>query len=358
MTLVKKTPTIQDVARFADVSTATVSRALSSPERVSEQTRARISEAVRITGYTPNQSARSLRQRTARTILVALPDIGNPFFSVILDAVEREATSRGYGVLVANRFSGGNSGLRMRDYFTSNRVDGLLLFDGSVDLEQLMMLTGAPAPVPLIVACEEIPNAPFHTVKTDNSYAAEQATRHLIELGHRRIGHVTGPHGNVLTGERELGFTRAMRAAGLEIRPDWLLAGAFDMEAGQAAAAAFMRLNDRPTAIFAANDESAIGFISGLRQHGLDCPGNVSVVGFDDLTLAAHVWPPLTTMRQPRAALGRIAAGALIDLIEGERRSRVPRHMVLSSEMIVRGTTARPPAPAMPAPEAPALAGQ
>src|SRR5690606_17356306 len=146
MTLVKKTSTIQDVARFAEVSTATVSRALSNPGRVSEDTRARISEAVRVTGYTPNQSARSLRQRTARTILVALPDIGNPFFSVILDAIEREAAARGYGVLVANRFPGRDSGMRMREYFVSNRVDGLLLFDGTVDLEQLMVLTGDPKP--------------------------------------------------------------------------------------------------------------------------------------------------------------------------------------------------------------------
>lgn len=358
MSLVKKTPTIQDVARFANVSTATVSRALSSPEKVSEQTRARISEAVRVTGYTPNQSARSLRQKTARTILVALPDIGNPFFSVILDAVEREAAARGYGVLVANRFSGGDSGVRMRDYFMSNRVDGLLLFDGSVDLEQLMMLTGEPTPFPLIVVCEEIPNAPFHTVKTDNSYAAEQATRHLIELGHRRIGHIRGPDGNVLTGEREAGFRRAMQAAGLEARPEWMLPGAFDMDSGVVAAQHFVRLEARPTAIFAANDESAIGFISGLRQHGLDCPGDVSVVGFDDLALAAHVWPPLTTMRQPRAALGRIAAGALIDVIEGERHSRVPMHMVLSSELIVRGSTARPPALVAPLATPPALAAR
>lgn len=356
MNLVKKTPTIQDVARFAGVSTATVSRALSSPERVSEETRARISEAVRVTGYTPNQSARSLRQKTARTILVALPDIGNPFFSLILDAVEREAAARGYGVLVANRFSGGESGMRMRDYFMSNRVDGLLLFDGSVDLEQLMMLTGDPTPVPLIVVCEEIPNAPFHTVKTDNSYAAERATRHLIELGHRRIGHVRGPRGNVLSAEREAGFARALERAGLELRPEWMLPGSFDMEAGVRAAQHFVDLETRPTAIFAANDESAIGFISGLRQHGLDCPGDVSVVGFDDLELAAHVWPPLTTMRQPRAALGRIAAGALIDVIEGERRSRVPMHMVLSSEMIVRGSTSRPPALIAPLPGAPMLA--
>jgi LacI family repressor for deo operon, udp, cdd, tsx, nupC, and nupG len=342
MTPAQKTPTIQDVARFAQVSTATVSRALSAPTKVSESTRLRVDEAVRVTGYTPNQSARSLRQRTARTILVALPDIGNPFFSTILDAIEREAASRGYGVLVANRFAGSDSGRRMRDYFMSNRVDGLLLFDGGTDLAQLMMLTGAPTPFPLIVACEEIPSAPFHTVKTDNSYAAEQATRHLIALGHRAIGHIRGPAGNVLTTEREAGFAAAMAAAGLEIRPEWMLGGAFDMDAGHRAGQLFMQLEHRPTAIFAANDESAIGFLSALQQHGLQCPRDISVIGFDDLAIASHVYPPLTTMRQPREALGRVATEALIELIEGRGRSRVPMHMVLSSELIARGSTAPP----------------
>ncbi len=344
MNVVKKAPTIQDVARFAQVSTATVSRALSDPGRVSEITRDRINEAVRVTGYTPNQSARSLRQRTARTILVALPDIGNPFFSTILDAVEREAAARGYGVLVANRFSDGDSGLRMRDYFISNRVDGLLLFDGSTDLAQLMMLTGEPLPFPLIVACEEIPSAPFHTVKTDNRYAAACATRHLIGLGHRAIGHIRGPAGNVLTAEREAGFAAAMAAAGLQVRPEWMFSGSFNMDAGHRAGQCFMQLEKRPTAIFAANDESAIGFLSALQQHGLECPRDISLVGFDDLAVASHVCPPLTTMRQPREALGRVAAEALIDLIEGRGHSRVPLHMVLSSELITRGSTA-PPAP-------------
>ena len=116
MSIERKTPTIQDVALLANVSTATVSRALSSPEKVSVDTRARVSEAIRATGYTLNQAGRSLRQRTAKTILVALPDIRNPFFSTILDSIEREAALRGYGVLVANRFTGADSGRRMRDY--------------------------------------------------------------------------------------------------------------------------------------------------------------------------------------------------------------------------------------------------
>ena len=341
MNTVQKTPTIQDVARFAQVSTATVSRALSSPERVSEGTRARISEAVRVTGYTLNQAARTLRQRSARTILVALPDIRNTFFSTILDAIEREAALRGYGVLVANRFAGADSGRRLRDYFLSNRADGLLLLDGSVGLGELLALTRPPASVPLVVACEEVPNSPFHTVKTDNPYAAELATRHLVGMGHSRIGHIRGPAGNVLTGEREAGFVRALTLAGLSVRPEWVFEGDFGMDRGLAAADRFVALGERPTAIFAANDETAIGFMSGLRRHGVECPRDVSVVGFDDLAVAPHFWPPLTTMRQPREALGRLAAEALIDLIEGQPRSRVPPRIVLSSEIIVRGSTAR-----------------
>tara|TARA_R110002124_G_scaffold63350_10_gene172989 strand:- start:24926 stop:25984 length:1059 start_codon:yes stop_codon:yes gene_type:complete len=345
-----KTPTIQDVARYAQVSTATVSRALSRPERVSESTRARIAEAVRATGYTLNQAARSLRQRTARTILVALPDIRNPFFSTILDAIEREAARRGYGVLVVNRFAGDDCGRKLHEYFLSNRADGLLLLDGSLDLAQLLVLAGAPANVPLVMACEAIPQAPFHTVLTDNAYAAELATRHLIGLGHRRVGHVQGPAGNVLTVEREGGFRTAMAAAGLPVRPEWVFPGGFAMEHGLAAADRFMALAERPSAVFCANDETAIGLLSGLRTRGVECPRDVSVVGFDDLAVAAHIWPPLTTMRQPREALGRLAAEALIDLIKGKPRSRVPQHTVLSSELIVRSSTAAyPPCPPAPA---------
>ena len=313
---------------------------MSRPESVRLPTRERISEAVRVTGYTLNQAARSLRQRTSRTILVALPDIGNTFFSTILDAIEREACSRGYGVLVVNRFAGDGSGRRLHEYFLSNRADGLLLLDGSVALSQLLELTGGPANVPLVMACETIAGAPFHTVTTDNLYAAELATRHLIGLGHSHIGHIGGPQDNVLTLERETGFRKAMAAGGLVVRDEWMFRGGFEMGRGLAVAEQFMALRERPTAVFAANDESAIGFLSGLRQHNIECPRDISVVGFDDLAVAAHVWPPLTTMRQPCAALGRLAAEALIDLIEGLPGSRVPQHTVLSSGLVVRGSTA------------------
>src|SRR5690606_6863902 len=192
----------------------------------------------------------------------------------------------------------------------------------------------------LVVACEEIPDSPFHTVKTDNAYAAEQATRHLIDLGHRRIAHVRGPDDNVLTGERQRGFEAAMAQAGLPLRPEWLLKGGFDMESGRAAAAAFLALPDRPTAVFTANDEGAIGFLTALRGAGIECPRDISVVGFDDIALAQRYVPALPTAPQPCAAVGRRAAQALIVVIEGEPRSRVPRRMVLSSDLIIRDSTA------------------
>lgn len=345
MVELRKSPTIQDVARSAKVSTATVSRALSSPERVSEGTRARVSEAVRATGYTLNQAGRSLRQRAAQTILVALPDIRNGFFSSILDAIEREAAHRGYSVLVANLYLGQESALRLQSYLLSNRADGLLLLDGSLDPNTLRILTSAPHSVPLVLACEEIPNSAFHAVITDNAHSAGRATKHLIDLGHRRIGHLLGPENNVVARERLAGFTEALRQAGLSVNPQWLFRGNFEMETAFAAAARFVSLDERPTAMFAANDESAIGFLSGLRQYGIECPRDISIVGYDDLEVAAHYRPSLTTIRQPRENLGRLATETLIDMLEDGGSARAPVRVVLNSELIVRESTAYLAAP-------------
>lgn len=338
----RKTPTIQDVARFANVSAATVSRALSRPDRVSEGTRARIAEAIHVTGYTLNQAARSLRQRSAHTILVALPDIRNQFFSSILDAIEREATGRGYGVLVANLYFGHETARRLQDYMLSNRADGLLLLDGSLNPETLKAITLPPYSVPLVVACEEIPDHGFHTVVTDNAQAAERVTRHLLDLGHTRIGHIMGPETNVVARDRLAGFQRTMQQEGHPVPAEWVFRGNFEMASGFAAAARFVSLAERPTAMFAANDESAIGFLSGLRQHGIECPRDISVVSFDDLSVAAHYTPPLTTMRQPRETLGRLAAEMLIDILEGTEPQRGPLRIVLNSELIVRESTGHP----------------
>jgi LacI family repressor for deo operon, udp, cdd, tsx, nupC, and nupG len=342
---IRKTPTIQDVARRAKVSAATVSRALSSPERVSEATRARVAIAVQDTGYTINQAARSLRLRAARTILIALPNIGNPFYSTILEAVVGEAARRGYGVLVANKANGPNW---INEHFLSNRVDGLLLFDGGIDTRELDALPDRGGRPPLVVAYDELPDRRVNSVLTDNRAAAERAVEHLVGLGHRAIGHIIGQSRNADPNERHLGFRQAMKRAKLALRTDWRWQGDYSMPSGMAAGEAYLRLKERPTAVFAGNDEMAIGFISALRAAGVECPRDVSVIGFDDISVAANYAPPLTTMRQPRDEIGRRATEILIDILDGATAPHGPTHVVLRAELVVRGSTAPalPPAPA------------
>lgn len=332
-----KTPTIQDVARHASVSSATVSRVLSSPERVSEATRERVHAAVRETGYTINQAARALRLKAARTILMATPDIGNPFYSTIVDAVIREAAARGYGVLVAIGI--GDPDRWLHNYLLSNRADGLLLFDGSLDTSVLHSLGQDGVAMPLVAAYDEIPDPRINSVITDNRLAARRAIRHLVELGHTRIGHVVGISRNQKTNERLVGFHEAMQEAGLPVRPEWLLPGSYNMESGMIAAEGFLAAPELPTAVFASNDETAIGLIHRFRIAGIDCPRDISVIGFDDIAVARFFDPPLTTMRQPREEIGRVATRSLIDIIEGQVPDGEPTHVVLTSDLVVRDST-------------------
>jgi LacI family repressor for deo operon, udp, cdd, tsx, nupC, and nupG len=209
MHTLKKVPTIQDVARHAKVSAATVSRVLSNPERVSQSTRERVNSAVLETGYTINQAARSLRLQKARTILTAMPGIGNPFYSTILDAVVTTATSRGYGVLVTGRL-GDDPARWLSDHFLSNRADGLLLFDGFLDTRKLHAISADGNLLPLVAAYDELPDPQINSVITDNLQAAERAVGHLFSLGHRKVGHISGPSRNTFPNERLVGFRKAM----------------------------------------------------------------------------------------------------------------------------------------------------
>ena len=341
MAELKKSPTIQDVARHAKVSAATVSRVLSAPERVSQSTRDRVQSAVVETGYTVNQAARSLRLQRARTILTAMPGIGNPFYSTILEAVVATATKRGYGVLVTGRL-GDDPARWLSDYFLSNRADGLLLFDGFLDTRRLHGIAGEGATMPLVAAYDELPDPRINSVITDNLQAAERAVQHLHALGHRHIGHISGPSRNTFPNERLVGYRKAMFEHRLVVREDWIFAGDYNQNSGRAAGNYFAALAERPTAAFSANDEMAIGMIAAFREHGSDVPRDVSIIGFDDIDVARNVAPALTTMRQPRSEIGRLAAETLINILEGNRTGADPVRVMLSSELVVRESTAPP----------------
>lgn len=333
-----RAPTIQDVAQQAQVSAATVSRVLSAPGRVRPETRERVEAAVRATGYTLNQAARSLRLRTSRTILFAAPDIGNPYYSTVVDAVIREAAGRGYGVLVASRL-GADGNRWLSDHLVSNRADGILLFDGSLDTRGLRELDRNGGALPLVAAYDEIPDPSVNSVLTDNRQAARRAVEYLYGLGHRDIGHIAGLTRNGLPNERLAGYREAMQGLGLPIRPEWIVDGDYRMESGSRAADTLLDGPGLPSAIFAGNDDMAIGLIHGLRQRGVLCPRDISIIGFDDIPVAPFIDPPLTTMRQPRQALGEAAARTLIDIIEAGTEGRDPIHIVLQNTLVERRST-------------------
>lgn len=303
--------TIQDVARIAGVSTATVSRALSNPGVVAQSTRDAVLRAVEATGYRVNRTARNLRRQRTGSVIALAPNLANPFFSQILSGMASVLSPKGYGLLIADTQTGTDPDARLTHYLGSGLADGLVLLDGTLSPECLAA-AGRP---PVITACEWM-DAPLPSVRVDNAEGAGMAVRHLVDMGHRAIGHITGPGGNVLTITRREGYEAAMRAADLPLRPDWIFDGDFSMDSGAFAATRWMALTDRPTAMFCASDEMAAGFMGALQRAGVDVPGQVSVIGFDNIEIAAHLMPALTTIRQPRNLIGVRSAELLMAMID------------------------------------------
>lgn len=337
----RRTATIRDVARVAGVSTATVSRVLSDPGKVAETTRGAVLEAVEATGYRLNQTARNLRQKRTGSVIALAPNLANPFFSQILSGVASVLTEEGYGLLVADTRTGPDPEARLVHYLSSGIADGVILLDGGLSAACLEV-AGRP---PVIAACEWL-EAPLPSVRVENADGARMAVAHLAEAGHRAIGFLAGPQGNVLTDSRRRGYLAEMAARELKVREDWLLEGDFGLASGAAAAGRWMRLGARPTAVFCASDEMACGFIGAVQKAGLAVPGDVSVVGFDDIEVAAHLTPALTTVRQPRDLIGRRAAGLLVEMMR-LRRTTGPAE-VIPVELIRRDSVAPPAKVAAP----------
>ncbi|MBL4916459.1 substrate-binding domain-containing protein [Szabonella alba] len=330
----QKTKTIQDIARIAGVSTATVSRALSAPAQVSESTRERVMLAVRQTGYQVNHTARNLRRQRSGSILALVPNLANPFFSQILSGLAEVVAAEGYGLLIADTQTDPDPAARLFSYLDNRMADGLVLFDGRLADQRL----AARPRVPVILACEWGDPA-LPSVRVNNAEGAALAVRHLVANGHRAIGLITGPAGNVLTESRLDGTRKAMTDAGLALRPDWTFPGDFTLAAGVDAAQRWMALDDRPTAVLCASDEMACGFIGALQHAGHSVPDAVSVIGFDDIEVCGHLTPALTTIRQPRKEIGERAAELLVGMIAAQ--SLACTSQMIDVELIPRDSVRR-----------------
>lgn len=325
------------------VSTATVSRALSQPDRVAEPTRIAVLSAVRETGYQVNHAGRMLRRQRSGAVLAMVPNMANPFFSEILSGLGAVLTAAGHGLLISDSYADPEPAARLRDYLVSGTVDGAVIFDGAIP-GRLAPDTPRGA---LVLACEWSA-APLPAVRVDNQAAARLAVEHLLAHGHRAIGHVTGPAGNVLTESRLAGTRQALAAAGLELAPAHVFAGDFSIASGARAAEAWLALAAPPTGVFCASDEMALGFMGALQRAGVAVPDRVSVVGFDDIEVAAHLTPALTTIRQPRRRIGEHAARLILRGIEANRPGAAPQPApdeILPVALLERQSVAPPPGP-------------
>lgn len=342
--MIQKVAKIQDVAKAAGVSTATVSRALSQPDLVAEKTRDAVMSAIRETGYRVNHAARTLRTQRAGAVMVVAPDIGNPFFSQILAGISATFAETDYSVLILDSRDHADIARTVQDSFANTRIDGLILLDGNLTPEQLDLLESAPHSNAIVFACEWVHGMSLPSIRSDNRGGAQLAIRHLHELGHRDIAHVTGPAGNVLTRERREGVLSERARLGLPARADWIIRGDFSLSSGQEAAKRILAMEERPTAVFCASDMVAFGLISGLHTGGLRVPEDISVVGFDDIEMAAFSLPALTTIRQDRTALGTRAARRLLQQIDGSAAGQEPdappsQVEEIGVELVVRDST-------------------
>ncbi len=325
--------TIRDVARRAGVSTATVSRALADPERVAEATRAAVVAAIAEVGFTPNASARSLRARSTKMALALINGIGDSFYTAILNAIESTLFEAGYGLVMGDTRGTPGREKHYDQLVRSGQVDGVLLFSGRLPQEGFDDLSRS---IPILLVCNDIPELEdLPVIEVANRDAAFEMVQYLVSLGHRSIGYIMGPAANVEAQERLRGVREAAAACGLAPDDLTIWEGSFSFEAGTAAARRFIAMPCRPTAVFCASDQVAIGFIKAIRDAGLSVPDDVSVAGFDDIEYANLFSPALTTMRQPRAELGRRAAQHLVSGMSGDRKE-TPQRTRLPCTLVIR----------------------
>ena len=331
-------PTIIQVAARAGVSTATVSRVLSHPDRVAQSTRERVLEVVAALGYRPNVAARSLRTLRAAKILLTVPDISNPFFASVIRGAEEAARDAGYAVVVGDTRHDAEVEDQYADMLSRREVDGLIFLGHRLpdSLSPLLAERGTLAPI--VNGCEFSADLAVPSVHIDNAAASADAMAHLIALGHRDIGIVTGPPVSPISRDRLSGALAAAERHGLS---DRLHVRDGDYSARCAHALTADLVARGVTAIFCFSDEMAMGVVSALGEAGVPCPAAVSVVGFDDLPLARVFRPALTSVAQPKGMIGRRTVELLVEILRGA----VPpvRQVTLAHELVVRDSTA--PAP-------------
>lgn len=333
--------TIRDIAQLAGVSTATVSRVFTAPDRVLPQTRKRVEKAILETGYIPNTSLRTLRRNSNknRIIIVAVPDICNPYYSDIIRGIEDMAIKYDYSIFFCNGdkeevLSTSTGGLQQ-----IRQADGIILLGTKIPFninraEQVKL-------PPMVMACEYSSELGLPTAHIDSLSATFKAVNYLIKLGHRHIAQISAPKQSSLYQFRHQGYQQALHRAGINMKPEYTIEGDFSFKSGEKALKTlFTTLSPLPTAIFCHNDLMAIGAMQAAKKLGLHLPRDLSIIGFDDLLFSQYCDPPLTTMSQPRYEIGQRAMQMLLTRLKDEELPM--SSYLLESKLIIRKSTDLP----------------
>jgi len=326
--------TIRDVAAHAGVSHQTVSRVINQSERVSPATRAQVEKSIAELGYYPNALARSMAKGTSRTVACLSPNLTDFTFASIINGAETEARKHDYFWLSSSVPDISSFVEFVDELVTSRRVDGLLVINPYADDRH----TRLPSDFPIAFAGARPREGGINSIALDDETAGYQATRHLLDLQHRDIAMITGPMSEDATQDRCLGYERALHEAGIKPEPHWVIEGDWSARSGHDALMQLATADRLCSAIFAQNDLMAAGVLRATKDLGLEVPGDLSVIGIDDIPLSAFLDPPLTTFRQDFQLIGREAASLLIQSID---QPDVPgRQLRLPAELIVRRSTA------------------
>lgn len=325
--------TMKDVARMANVSVATVSRALNGHVNVGDAIRKRVLEIAHSLDYSPDHAARSLASRRTRTVGVVLPDLPCEFFARLMCGIDAAARARGLQLLVSGHHADlQQQSTALRDM--RGRVDGILVMSPHAGVD--VLAANLPTSLPVLLLDSDTPGPEMSNLRVDNYGGARSMVRHLVESGYRRIAFVAGrePHFNAR--ERLRGYRDAIG----ELLPDaqaWVVSGNFDVASGHRAGCDLLTASERPDAVFAANDMMALGCMSAFHQAGLKIPSDIAVAGFNDSAMSVHAYPPLTTMRVDVSGFGAHALHLLLDHPPGGRLSWSTQ--VLTPELLVRDST-------------------
>ncbi len=335
---------IKKIAELAKVSIATVSRVINNKPGVRDDVRKKIEKIIAQTGYRPNPMAQGLVHRKSNVIGLMVPRFVG-YYSRRVEAVLKVCHENDYGVMMTSTMAHYEDELDNLNLMYEKRVEGIIIFADHCTGEFQAAISEIGSKIPIVMVDQVIDQLNIPSILQDNYSGAQQAVRHLIDYGHRAIACITAPSSDVQGKKRYRAYRDVLEDEGIPLEPAYVREGSYSIDSGYEEMAGILeKARERPTAVFACNDNMAIGAIHCLIQRDLKVPRDISVVGFDDIEFAAHFNPPLTTVRQDHEAAGTQAAELLLELI---KHKTVPvKKIVLNQELVVRESVKKPASPA------------